>query len=155
MSKERLTYVSAPVEAASGRRWQTWVLVVIEAFVAYQAVSGGIGLITDTWDLPTDWLARTPFDSWVGPGWILIGLVAVPQVLAAIPKLFLPSRPKLGILAGLLAGANLLIWIALQLAVLQIYFFLQPVIAGIGIVEVALALWWRASLRRGAAVSPR
>lgn len=140
--------VSEPVAAATGRRWQAWVLVLIEAFVAYQAISGGIGLITDTWKLPTDWLARTPFDSWVGPGWILIGLVAVPQVLAAIPKLFLPRRPGLGILAGLLAGANLLIWIGLQLAVLQIYFFLQPVIAAIGALEVVLALWWRAGLPR-------
>ncbi len=147
--------MSASTSAASGRRWQTWVLVVIEAFVIYQAISGGIGLITDTWNLPTEWLARTPFDSWVGPGWILIVLVAVPQLLAAMPKLFLPRRPKLGILAGILAGLNLLIWIGLQLAVLQIYFFLQPVIAGIGVVEVGLALWWRASLRRPAEVSSR
>ncbi len=140
--------MSVPVAAATGRRWQTWVLVVIEAFVTYQAISGGIGLITDTWKLSTDWLARTPFDSWVGPGWILIGLVAVPQVLAAIPKLFLPRRAGLGILAGVLAGVNLLIWIGLQLAVLQIYFFLQPVIAAIGVIEIVLAWWWRADLRR-------
>ena len=147
--------MSVPVAAATGRRWQTWVLVVIEAFVTYQAISGGIGLITDTWKLSTDWLARTPFDSWVGPGWILIGLVAVPQVLAAIPKLFLPRRPGLGILAGVLAGVNLLIWIGLQLAVLQIYFFLQPVIAAIGVIEIVLAWWWRADLRRTNQLSSR
>jgi len=147
--------MAIPVAAASGRRWQTWALAVIEAFVAYQAISGGVGLITDTWDLPTAWLARTPFDTWVGPGWILIGLVAVPQLLAAVPPLFLPRRPGLGVLAGLLAGANLLIWIIMQLAVLQIYFFLQPVIAGFGVVEIGLALWWRASLRRSAEVSSR
>lgn len=123
--------------------------------MTYQAISGGIGLITDTWKLPTDWLARTPFDTWVGPGWILIGLVAVPQVLAAIPKLFLPRRPGLGILAGVLAGVNLLIWIGLQLAVLQIYFFLQPVIAVIGVIEIVLALWWRADLRRTNELSSR
>lgn len=128
---------------------------MIEAFVAYQAISGGIGLITDTWNLPTEWLARTPFNSWVGPGWILISLVAVPQLLAAVPKLFLPRQPKLGVLAGVLAGANLLIWIALQLGVLQIYFFLQPIIAAIGLVEIVLALWWRASLRPSAPLSSR
>lgn len=147
--------MSVPVAAATGRRWQAWVLVVIEGFVTYQAISGGIGLITDTWKLPTDWLARTPFDSWVGPGWILIGLVAVPQMLAAIPKLFLPRRPGLGILAGVLAGVNLLIWIGLQLAVLQIYFFLQPVIAAIGVIEIVLAWWWRADLRRTNQLSSR
>lgn len=131
-----------------GRGWQAWALAVVELFVAYQAVSGGIGLITDTWQLPTDWLSRTPFTTWVGPGWILIGLVAVPHVLAAVPVVLLPRRPRLGITAGMLAGASLLVWIAVQVALLQVFFFLQPVIAAIGLVELGLALWWRARLRR-------
>lgn len=130
------------------RPWQAWTLAVVELFVAYQAFSGGQGLITDTWQLPVEWLVRTPFDSWVGPGWVLIALVGVPHVLAAAPVVFLPRRPGLGILAGILAGASLLVWIALQLAILQVYFFLQPVIAGIGVVELGLALWWRRKLAR-------
>ncbi len=129
------------------RTWQAWALAAFELFVAYQAVSGGIGLITDTWALPTEWLVRTPFGSWVGPGWLLIATVAVPHVLAAVPVLFLPRRPGLGILAGVLAGVSLLLWIAIQLAVLQVYFFLQPVIAVVGLIELGLALWWRARLR--------
>jgi hypothetical protein len=132
------------------RPWQAWTLAVVELFVAYQAVSGGIGLITDTWHMPAEWLTRTPFTTWVGPGWILIGLVAVPHLLAAVPVVALPRRPRLGVLAGLLAGASLLIWIVMQLALLQQFFFLQPVIAGIGVIELALALWWRARLRRDA-----
>ena len=35
----------------------------------------------------------------------------------------------------MLAGASLLVWIAMQLALLQVFFFLQPVIAVIGVVE--------------------
>lgn len=132
------------------RPWQAWVLAAVEAFVVYQAISGGQGLITDTWHLPAAWLARTPFDTWVGPGWTLIALVAVPHLLAMAPVLFLRRRPDLGVLAGVLAGASLLIWIAVQLALLQVYFFLQPVIAGVGVVELGLALWWRAALRRRA-----
>lgn len=130
------------------RPWQAWTLAVVELFVAYQAFSGGQGLITDTWQLPVEWLVRTPFDSWVGPGWLLIGLVGVPHLLAALPVLVLPRSAGLGILAGVLAGASLLVWIVMQLAVLQVYFFLQPVIAGLGIVELGLALWWRATLGR-------
>lgn len=124
------------------RAWQAWALGAVELFVAYQAVSGGVGLITDTWQLPTEWLVRTPFASWVGPGWVLIGLVGVPHVLAAVPPLLMPARPRLGILAGYLAGGSLLVWIGMQLAILQVYFFLQPVIAVIGVVEAGLALWW-------------
>ena len=124
------------------RAWQAWTLGAVELFVAYQAFSGGVGLITDTWQLPTEWLVRTPFQSWVGPGWVLIALVGVPHVLAAVPPLLMPSRPRLGILAGYLAGGSLLVWIGMQLAVLQVYFFLQPVIAVIGVLEAGLAFWW-------------
>ena len=129
--------------SANRRPWQAWTLAAIQLFVAYQAISGGIGLITDTWQLPSQWLVRTPFTTWVGPGWVLIGLIAVPHLLAAIPPLFLPGNPRLGILAGILAGASLLVWITVQLALLQVFFFLQPVIAGFGVVELVLALLWR------------
>lgn len=130
--------------AARPRRpWQAWTLAAVELFVAYQAFSGGVGLITDSWKLPADWLVRTPFETWVGPGWVLIGLIGVPHLLAVVPVILLPGRPQLGILAGLLAGGSLLVWIAVQLALLQVYFFLQPVIAVIGLVEAGLAYWWR------------
>jgi hypothetical protein len=124
------------------RAWQAWALGAVELLVAYQAVSGGVGLITDTWQLPTEWLVRTPFQTWVGPGWVLIALVGLPHVLAAVPPLLMPARPRLGILAGYLAGASLLVWIGMQVAVLQVFFFLQPVIAVIGVVEAGLAFWW-------------
>lgn len=130
------------------RTWQAWALAAVELFVAYQAISGGIGLITGTWPMPTEWLSHTPFTTWVGPGWVLIGLVAVPQVLAAVPVVVLPRTPRLGILAGTLAGASLLLWIGAQLALLQLFFFLQPVVAGLGLVEIGLAQWWRWRLTR-------
>ena len=128
--------------ARSRRTWQAWTLVAVELFVTYQAVSGGIGLMTDSWGLPTEWLARTPFETWVGPGWLLIGLIGVPHLVAALPILLLPARARLGILAGLLAGGSLWVWIVMQLALLQVYFFLQPVIAIIGVLEAGLAYWW-------------
>ena len=134
--------------SANRRPWQAWTLAAIQLFVAYQAISGGIGLITDTWQLPSQWLVRTPFTTWVGPGWVLIGLIAVPHLLAAIPPLFLPGNPRLGILAGILAGASLLVWITVQLALLQVFFFLQPVIAGFGAVELVIALLWRRRISR-------
>ncbi len=134
--------VATVAEPRTRRTWQAWTLAVVELFIAYQAVSGGIGLMTDTWQLPTEWLQRTPFDSWVGPGWILIGLIGVPHLLAAAPALLMPGRPRLGILAGYLAGGSLLIWIVMQLALLQEYYFLQPVIAVIGLIEIGLAHWW-------------
>lgn len=137
--------ITAP--ARTRRAWQAWALAAVELFVAYQAVSGGIGLITDSWQLPVEWLLRTPFQSWVGPGWVLIGLVGVPHVVAAVPPVLLPTRPRLGVLAGYLAGASLVVWIAVQLSLLQVYFFLQPVIVVIGLIEAGLAFWWHRRVR--------
>lgn len=45
-------------------------------------------------------------------------------------------------MAGIVAGAGLLTWIAVQALVLQRYFFLQPVIAGCGVAEMVLAWLW-------------
>ncbi len=98
------------------RTWQAWALAAAELFAAYQAFNGGIGLMTNTWQMPVDRLVRTPFPSWAGPGWLLICLIGVPHVLAAVPAVLLPARPRLGILADYLAGGSLLVWIAMQLA---------------------------------------
>ena len=43
---------------------------------------------------------------------------------------------------GLVAGAALVLWIVVQLLALQHYFFLQPVIAGFGVLEMLLAWAW-------------
>ena len=58
-------------------------------------------------------------------------------------------RHPWGPVAGVLAGAGLVLWIAVQLALLQRYFFLQPVIAGLGLVEMGLAWAWLRQLRAG------
>ena len=44
--------------------------------------------------------------------------------------------------ASYLAGLALVAWILIQLVVLQRYFFLKPVIAGTGALEVLLAWAW-------------
>ena len=50
---------------------------------------------------------------------------------------------KWAFFAGYLAGVALVAWIAVQLLVLQRYFFLQPVIACLGVLQVALARAWQ------------
>ena len=46
-----------------------------------------------------------------------------------------------------LAGLLLVAWIAVELLILRRYFFLQPVIAGIGAAEILLAWRWHRSGR--------
>ena len=52
-----------------------------------------------------------------------------------------------GLAVGYLAGLLLVAWIAVQLLILRRYFFLQPIIAGIGAAEVLLAWRWQRSGR--------
>ncbi len=131
-----------PRTSVPRRPWQCWALAIVELFITAQATYGGISLIADTWQMNRDWLERTPFDSWVGPGWMLIALIAAPHLAAAVAAL-VPRSPRLGILGGVLAGASLLLWIVVQIATLQVFFFLQPVIVVVGVIEIGLALWWR------------
>ena len=106
------------------------------------AVYGGIGLIRDGFGMPDGWLAGTPLTGWVLPGVALLIGVAVPQ-LAAAALIAAGVRP--GLAAGYLAGLLLVAWIAVELLVLRRYFFLQPVIAGIGAAEILLAWRWQRS----------
>ena len=105
---------------------------------------GGAGLIRDGFGMPDGWLAGTPLTGWVLPGVALLIGVAVPQ-LAAAALIAAGVRP--GLAAGYLAGLLLVAWIAVELLILRRYFFLQPVIAGIGAAEVLLAWRWQRSGR--------
>lgn len=120
-----------------------WALAIVEVLVAFAAVAGGLALVGDQWAMPREWLLNTPFATWTGPGIALIAAVAIPQLVAAA-AIAMPSVPaRLGIIGGLLAGVSLIAWIVLQLALLQVFFFLQPAMIVVGIVEIVLALRWR------------
>ncbi|HYN66442.1 MAG TPA: hypothetical protein VES93_06100 [Ornithinibacter sp.] len=121
------------------RGWAGGTLLAVLLLVAANAVYGGIGLVANGMGMPLEWLDRLPVDTWTLPGVALVLTVAVPQLVAAW---FVWRRaPRAGVV-GLVAGAALVLWIAVQLMVLQRYFFLQPVIAGLGVLEMALAWWW-------------
>lgn len=128
--------------AVPRRPWPAWTLAALELLVGVSAVFGGWNLIADGYGLPVEWLSRTPFDTWTWPGIALIVGVAVPQFAAAAVAVA-GRRPELGYRLSLAVGVILVLWIVVQLALLQQYFFLQPIIAGFGLVEIGLALWWR------------
>ncbi|QMU21684.1 hypothetical protein FOV72_20075 [Gordonia rubripertincta] len=136
------------------RTWAAALLAVVEILVAYQAIDGGLALADDRWQMPREWLHNTPFDTWTGPGLVLIAAIGVPHALAALAVVLLPVDSRIGILGGLLSGASLVVWIGIQIALLQIFFFLQPVIVAFGIIEICLAILWRRALTRRPAPPP-
>ncbi len=117
----------------------SWALTAVLALVALCAVYGGVGLVRDGMGMPADWLENTPFPSWTLPGVALLATVALPQAVACW---LTGTGHRWGAVAGVLAGTGLCLWIGVQLLVLQRYFFLQPVIFALGLVEVGLAAWW-------------
>lgn len=129
------------VHTAAGRR--QWATIALELVVAVLAAYGGIGLM---WDLVSDnaigmlpiWLEGTPFTSWVLPGLFLLAVVALPMGTAALLEL---RRSPWASAASVVAGAAQIGWIAAQLAIMQRYFFLQPIMLGAGLAVLALALW--------------
>lgn len=126
-------------EVGSRRGWAGTGLLVVLLLVAANAVYGGIGLLVDGMGMPAEWLESLPVDTWAWPGVALLATVALPQLVAA--WLVWRHHPWAA-LAGLVAGLGLVLWIVVQVALLQRYFFLQPVVAGLGIVEVGLAWAW-------------
>jgi hypothetical protein len=132
-------------EVAGPRGWAGNGLLVVLTLVAANAVYGGIGLITNGMGMPEEWLEHLSLDSWTWPGIALLSTVALPQGIAAWLVWRVHRRAAL---VGLVVGVGLVLWIAAQLLILQRYFFLQPVIAGLGVLEVLLASAWVRGHRR-------
>ena len=121
------------------RPWPQWTLLAVLLLVAANAGYGGISLIVNGMGMPDDWLASTPFDSWRLPGIALLVVVALPQLGAAAAvwrgRAHAPTT-------ALLVGLVLITWIVAQLLILGRTFFLQPVIAFLGLVEAILGVAW-------------
>ena len=134
--------VAGEIPMAGHRAWPAGILAGILLLVGAAGVVGGISLVRDGFGMPLTWLHQTPFTSWVLPGVALLIGVAVPQFTAL--GLILAGH-RWALAAAYLAGLGLVLWIAVQMLILQRYFFLQPVIAAAGGVEMLLAwLWQRA-----------
>ena len=126
-------------EVSRTRGWEGTTLLGLLLFVGAAAVYGGIGLMVDGMGMPLAWLDRLPVDTWTWPGVALLATVALPQLLGA--WLVWRRDPRAGAV-GALVGAALVLWILVQLALLQRYFFLQPLVAAIGLAELGVALLW-------------
>jgi len=137
---------------AEGRRgWPGWTLAAVTALTGIAAIFGGVQLLRSGYGMPLDWLAGTPVRSWALPGIALLAGVALPQLTTAV-LIVLADRHAPA--AGYLAGAALIAWIAVQLLILQHFFFLQPVIVLLGLTEITLARQWHRTGSSGARAGP-
>jgi hypothetical protein len=124
--------------------------MVLEIFLGIGALGGGGALLLgprgEVIPLPTSALLGSPFETYLVPGLVLFLVLGIgPFGAAALAWRRHPLAP----LAAAAVGAALLIWMAVEIAIvgytndppLQIfYIFLGAVIAALGVA-------WRASLR--------
>jgi hypothetical protein len=116
------------------------VLMVLEALLAVGAYGGALmmTLIQPDDFMPPEWLAGTPFDSWVLPG---IGLLVAIGIVPTVALLGEAWRRPWAALAHVAVGGVLVGWIALQLVVIG--YVAPPLQIGylaLGVVILAVAV---------------
>jgi hypothetical protein len=130
--------MSTVTENPAGPRRRNWPIVVVELLAGAAAVLGGVGLALDNAiGMLDEWLEGTPFTSWLVPGILLLLVVAVPMVGAAVLEV---RRSPWATAASITAGAAQIGWIAAQLAIMQRYNVMQPIVLAWGLAVVLLAV---------------
>ncbi|WP_236794261.1 hypothetical protein [Amycolatopsis sp. GM8] len=110
-------------------RRRPW-LAAFTGLIAILAFAGAAGLMTGTLGLGDDIIARLPFGSAVFGGIALALVVGVPMAVVC----YLGSRPGTRTSgAAVVAGSLLIGWIAVEIAFVQTYSWLQPVFAFAGV----------------------
>jgi len=113
------------------------VLFSVLAFMALQAIGGGAYGLAGAEGVPVEWLAGSPFRDYVVPSVILIVVVGGSLSIAAMAVFAQWRRaPMLAALAGVI----MLGWIATQVAIIGYVSWMQPAVALVSVVIVALAL---------------
>lgn len=108
-----------------GRRFRPWrrALAIGMGAVAVGAAAGAAGLATASLDLGATIVRRLPFQSTVVAAVALLAIVALPMAWGAVESWL--GRRRANVLA-VVAGALLVGWIVVELAVIRAFSWLQP-----------------------------
>lgn len=141
-------------EARRLRPVSLFVVTLVLLVEGAAALVGGIQMLRDPFGeplgMPVEGLAGSPFVSYLVPGLLLTVVLGIYPLLAALLLWWRPSWPAMAWLERLThrhwtctvaatAGVGMLVWIAVQVAMLGASHPLQAVIAGMGLVAVAFA----------------
>jgi hypothetical protein len=119
-------------------------LLIVQAFVAITALAGGLALVVGSIDPamgsvlmpPAEYLAGSPFRTYLVPGLLLIVLVAGLHAVAFFAVLW-DARWRTVLSAA--GGFSCLIWIFVQMVYIP-FSFLQALYFVIGLVELGLTM---------------
>jgi hypothetical protein len=112
-------------------------LVVVDLFLAVSAVVGAVGLVVGFMNIPLGVLHGTPFADFTVPA-LLLGIVVGGSALAAAAiAVFGPRRYETLASAG--AGCILAGWMIIEIALIGLGSWLQPLYFAVGLVMIGLA----------------
>jgi hypothetical protein len=123
--------------------------IVLEVVLGIGALGGGLVLMVaprgEIMPLPLSALAGSPFETYFGPGMILFTVLGLgPLVAARLAWIRHPLAP----LAAFVVGAALLIWIAVEIAIIGYSNEppLQAIYLVMGVAITVVALGWLAEV---------
>ena len=121
--------------------------LVLEVVLSIGALAGGLVLIVaprgEIMPLPLSALAGSPFETYLGPGLILFTVLGLgPLIAARLAWIRHPLAP----VAALVVGAALLIWVAVEIAIIGYSNEppLQAIYLAMGVAITGVALGWLA-----------
>lgn len=118
-----------------------WGLAATLLVVGVSGIAGGAGLVSDpsgaAVGMSVDALAGSPFADYLVPGLVLLCINGLASATAGVAVL---RRWRRAGAAGLALGIFLMGWIAIQVAIIGLVHWLQPLFFALGMVESGLAL---------------
>jgi hypothetical protein len=124
--------VSLPVPFSIGAR----LLATLTLFGALSAFTGAVlAVAANGAGVPLEYLANSPFRTYVVPG-VILGVVVGGTQLAAATAL-LRKQPG-ALLLSAIAGFGMIIWIFVELAIIRQYSWLQSTYFALGALELIL-----------------
>jgi hypothetical protein len=123
-------------EDVSQTMWIRYLLGALLAFGAINAVAGGYYGLSGAPGVPLKWLAGSPFKDYFIPSLILFVVVGGAFLFAAVAVF---ARSRLARVSALGAGVVVLVWIAVQFAIIGRVSWMQPATLIAGILVLMLA----------------
>lgn len=116
------------------------ILLLLEAFHALSALSGGFGLMSDptaeSLGMQIQWLNGTPFGNYFWPGLVLFSVNGLGNTAGFVCSL---RKKCASPLLGAVLGVIMMGWIAVQVSLIGYKSFLQPLYFTTGVFQACCA----------------